>query len=106
MRKLFVLLFLLLLTMLAILWRLIPHEDDTAARLTRHAGFDLIAACNKAAEAEGEPERFIAADVHPLDDLREAPGHVAVLVSALEARHGGLACRWDGIEPPSLTRAQ
>jgi hypothetical protein len=106
MRKLIILLTLLILTILAILWRLIPHEDDTATRLTRHAGFDLIAACNEAAEAEGEPERFTAADVHPLNDLREGPGHVAVLASVLEARHGGLSCRWDGIDPPSLARAQ
>jgi hypothetical protein len=106
MRKLIILLTLLILTMLAILWRLIPHEDDTAARLTRHAGFDLVTACNEAAAAEGEPERFTVADVRPIGDLREGPGRVAVLASALEARHGGLSCRWDGIDPPSLARAQ
>jgi hypothetical protein len=106
MRTLIILLTLLVLTVLAILWKLIPHEDDAAARLTRHAGFDLVTACNEAAEAEGAPERFTAADAHPISDLHEGPGHVAVLVSALEARHGGLACRWDGIDPPSLTRDQ
>jgi hypothetical protein len=106
MRKLLFVLALLVAAGLFALWRFIPHEDETAARLTRGAGFDLVAACNEAAEAEGAEERFTPADVHPLEKLHDGPGRVAVLASVLEARHGDLSCRWDGVEPPVLSRAQ
>lgn len=106
MRRLLFLLALLVAAALVALWRLIPQEDDTAERLTRGAGLDLVAACNEAAEAEGAEERFTAEDVHPLEKLHEGPGHVAVLASLLEARHGDLSCRWDGIEDPVLSRNQ
>ena len=91
---------------LLLLWRLVPRDADTAARLTRGAGFDLVAACNGAAAAENAPERFALADVGPAQDAPDGQGRVAALASALEARHGGLACRWDGIAPPKLNRAQ
>lgn len=106
MRKLLFLLALLVALALVALWRLIPGEEDSVARLTRGAGFDLVAACNDAAEAEGEPERFSLADVHPLETLHDGPGRVAVLASVLEARHGALSCRWDGVDAPILSRAQ
>ena len=91
---------------LALLWRLFPPEEDTKSRLTRHAGVDLVAACNDAAAQAGEAVRFTAEDVRPIENLHEGRGGVAVLVSVLEARRGGLACRWDGIDAPTLTRAQ
>lgn len=106
MRRLLFLLALLVVLALVLVWRLGSHEGDTAARLTHGAGLDLVAACNEAAEAEGAEERFTAADVHPLETLHEGPGRVAVLASVLEARHGGLSCRWDGVAPPSLVRDQ
>lgn len=91
---------------LILLWFFIPGApNDTAARIERRAGLDLVEACNEAAVAAGAPARFTASDVlPPRQEPMEGPGRVAVLVSTLEARRGGFSCRWDGIEGARLTR--
>ncbi len=96
-----------LLALLA-LWFFMPSApNNTAARIERRAGLDLVTACNAAAVAAGAPERFSAADVLPPKlEPTEGPGRVAVLVSTLEARRDGLSCHWDGIEGARLTRRQ
>lgn len=86
------------------LWFFLPRDDvETAVRIERRAGRDLVAACNRAAAEAGAAERFSAADVLPAR-LEEGPGGVVALVSALEARRDGLSCHWDGIEEARLTR--
>ncbi|MGJ0506651.1 MAG: hypothetical protein ACR652_05840 [Methylocystis sp.] len=86
------------------LWFFLPWGgEETAVRIARRAGLDLVEACNKAAEAAGAPERFSAADVLPAR-LAEGQGGVVAMVSALEARRDGLTCRWDGVEPAALAR--
>ncbi len=91
---------------LILLWFFIPSApNDTAARIERRAGLDLIEACNEAALAAGAPARFAASDVlPPRQEATEGPGRVAVLVSTLEARRDGFSCRWDGIEGARVTR--
>jgi hypothetical protein len=93
------------LALIALWFFITGAPNDTATRIERRAGLDLVEACNEAAVAAGAPERFSVADVLPPKlEPAEGPGRVAVLVSTLEARRGGFSCRWDGIEGARLTR--
>lgn len=95
-----------ILALIFLVWRLIVSDtDETAARIEGAAGRDLVTACNQAAAAAGATARFTAADVAR---SQRAPGDgqggVVALASILEARHDGVLCRWNGIDPPTLAR--
>ncbi len=89
--------------LLLLIWLFLPRgEDETAARIERGAGRDLVAACNEAVAAAGGRVRFSAGDVRRA--TIEIPNGVVALASLLEARRDGLVCRWNGVDPPAIAR--
>ena len=58
---------------------------------------EIINACNQAAAAAGNVERFQKEDVRvqKLNDMNISSG-VKTMVSILDVSHGALHCKWDG----------
>lgn len=92
---------------LLLAWFLWPQgEDQTVAPIARRARLDLVAACNQAAEASGKTTRFAPQDISARVEMAEAENGVAALVSVFEARRDGVVCKWNGIDPATIARAQ
>ena len=62
-----------------------------------YAKAEIINACNQAAAAAGNVERFKKEDVRvqKLNDMNISSG-VKTMVSILDVTHGALHCKWDG----------
>jgi hypothetical protein len=93
---------------LLLAWLLVPRgADETVTRIEGRARRDLIEACNESAAAAGMTLRFVAGDIRVVAlDTSNAPGDVVALVSILEARRKGARCRWNGIDPATVTRVE
>lgn len=93
---------------LLLVWFLAQRgEDEAARRIERRARIDLLGACNQAALASGERVRFQPEDIAAgREELLGRDDGVATLVSAFEARRDGLVCKWNGIEPATISRDQ
>lgn len=90
---------------LLLAWLFFPRDaGDGPAPIERRARHDLIEACNRSAAITGRAERFASGDVAPSRLVAaDAQGGVVALVSVLEARRGGLLCRWNGIDPATIS---
>jgi hypothetical protein len=86
-------------------WFLFPREEEgTAARIEGRARLDLIDACNQAAAAVGMTAPFVARDIAAIRlEKTDAQSGVVALVSVFEARRDGLRCRWNGIDPATIS---
>jgi len=92
---------------LLLFWFFVPKGEDVAlAPIAGRARHDLAEACNQVAAAAARAERFTVEDVAPTRlDEAQAQGGVVALVSVLEARRGGLICRWNGADPATILPA-
>lgn len=89
-----------------LIWLLVPKDEiRPLAPIEGRARGDLLEACNQAAAAAGRPERFSPADVTTRVEEVGAQGGVVALVSVLEARRGGLICRWNGADAATIRSA-
>lgn len=79
-----------------------PAVDPLRQAIQNKAIGEILSACNAALAVDGEVEYFRREDIEI--NIGQPVEGVSPFVTTLGASRNGLTCRWDGVNPVTLTR--